>query len=471
MDIARYTYGPVTLPHDAVDLQAGVVLAGRYRLARRVGEGGMGIVWAAMHVITRKSVALKILKVTGKEHVQRFLREARIAGALRHPNVVEVYDILQLSDGAPVMVMDLLTGESLADRLERQGPLPLHELAAILASVASAVRSAHALGIIHRDLKPENIFLSASEANKSGVSIKVLDFGIAKLTAREGEAAKTAGLTSTGAVMGTPYYMAPEQVFGEKTIDSRADVWAMGCIIYECLAGHRPIAGDNFGQIFKAIATGEITPLERVAPGVPPDVASLVSRMLSRDREKRPRDLGEVQDVLSRHAVRAERLGGAADPFAATCIPQNDRGPSTGDKFRAGPSAGDAATPAGLAASTRPSEPPRARTALVAGIALASIVALGATGVGVARLVRGRTAANRPTAATLSATMLSPTPTPTPIPTPNPNPILTPTPTPTPTPIPTPPPGVAKPRPRPAAPPPEATAKKLPGGVHGDSPY
>jgi len=228
----------------SLDLTPGQVIAGRYRLERLVGEGGMGLVYSATHTITRKSVALKFLKVTGDEHVRRFLREARIAGTVRHPNIVEVHDILQLpGGGAPVMVMDLLRGESLAQRLEREQRVPLHELTAILLPVVSALGSAHALGIIHRDLKPENIFLTRGSAGgKDGV--KVLDFGIAKLTAQEGDAASS-GITHTGAVMGTPYYMAPEQVFGEKAIDHRADIWALGVILYECVSGRKPIGGSS----------------------------------------------------------------------------------------------------------------------------------------------------------------------------------------------------------------------------------
>ncbi|MCA9633221.1 MAG: serine/threonine protein kinase, partial [Myxococcales bacterium] len=294
-----------------MELLEGLVLGGRYRLDRLLGEGGMGAVWAARHVITKKEVALKLLKHGGGSNdkvLRRFLREARAVSAVQHPNVVQVHDVIQTEDGSPVMVMDLLDGEDLAAKLLRESRLELGELSRILLPVISAVGCAHAAGIVHRDLKPENIMLHR-QADGSVVP-KVLDFGIAKLSATEGGAAATAALTQTGAVMGTAYYMPPEQVFGEKDIDQRADVWAMGIIIYECLAGVRPIDGDNFGQIFKAIAMGSIEPLGNVAPWLPEDVVASVGRMLTPSRAERSTDLREIYEVLSRHTETVARSFG-----------------------------------------------------------------------------------------------------------------------------------------------------------------
>ncbi len=297
-------------------LAPGQQIAERYQLERLLGEGGMGQVWAATHLITRKRVALKFLKASGRTRetmVRRFMREARAVSAVNHPNVVAVHDLLELEDGTPVMVMDLLRGVSLAARLAQVKRLELGELSTILVPVISAVGTAHAAGIVHRDLKPDNIMLHTGPDGR--IEPKVLDFGIAKLSATEGEAAATAHLTNTGAVLGTPYYMAPEQVFGEKDIDQRADVWAMGVIIYECLAGVRPVQGDNFGQLFKAIATGRIAPLESVAPHVPVEITELVARMVERDRARRCADLREAYTVLSRYgSAQAISFGGAAVP-------------------------------------------------------------------------------------------------------------------------------------------------------------
>jgi serine/threonine protein kinase len=284
------------------ELGIGAIVADRYRLDRQLGEGGMGVVYAATHMKTRKLVALKILRPAAHQDTatkQRFLREARAACAVRHPNVVEVHDVIELEDELPMIVMELLDGEPLAAKLSREKKIALPELASLLLPVVSAVGTAHEVGIVHRDLKPDNIFLSRGRDGM--VDVHVLDFGIAKLTATEGDAARSGAMTGTGAVLGTPYYMSPEQIFGEKDIDHRADVWALGVILYECLSGARPTQAENIGQIFKIVTTGRIKPIQELVPDVDPRLARLVGRMLSREREGRPADLQEVMRVLSAH--------------------------------------------------------------------------------------------------------------------------------------------------------------------------
>jgi hypothetical protein len=398
-------------------LEAGAIIASRYQLDRVIGEGGMGVVWAATHVVTRRPVALKFLKGSSPEQTKRFLREARIAGMLGHPHIVQVHDVLELpEDGTPTMVMELLAGESLDARLERGGRIPLGELVALMLPVVSAVGAAHAIGVVHRDLKPDNIFLATSP--HAPLDVKVLDFGIAKLTATEGDAASTSGLTQTGAVMGTPYYMAPEQVFGESKIDARADVWSLGVILYECLSGKRPIEGDNFGQIFKNIAMGEVVPVERHVPSVPAAIASLIGRMLTRDKEKRPADLREVYSVLSRYrdasAERASQPMPAAasvpPPFgepnlqqlemeAASAAPApseigHDTGKATAKRRESGDSIG------GAAAAVTGGRGGRPRGAWI-GIAAAVVLAAASVSVGAWRYTRPGPAAS---AASLAAT-------------------------------------------------------------------
>jgi formylglycine-generating enzyme required for sulfatase activity len=300
------------------DLAGGQIVAGRYRLERCIGRGGMGVVWAATHVVTRREYALKVmLEGAGSEDGRRRLeREARAATAVRHPNVIVVHDVLALDDGTPVMVMDLLEGESLAQRLARDGALPVDTFARLMLPVVSALGAAHAVGIVHRDLKPANIFLATGAGGPGGtVDVKVLDFGIAKLTASEGDAAATAALTNTGTILGTPSYMSPEQVLGETDIDHRADLWALGCIFYESLAGQRPTSADTVGKVLRIILTGSIKPIREVAPGLPDDIASLVTRMLSFSRENRPDDLREVLEVLRAHtSVEVPGFGGASRP-------------------------------------------------------------------------------------------------------------------------------------------------------------
>jgi serine/threonine-protein kinase len=310
----------------------GVVIAERYELVRQLGEGGMGEVWAAVHTVTRKPVALKFLKGSGRaDERRRFLREARAASVVRHPAVVQVHDILEES-GTPVLVMDLLTGVTLAQRLSERGSLSLGEVARILVPVVSAVGTAHSLGIIHRDLKPENIFLC--DTVDGSLDVKVLDFGVAKLTATEGDAAQTAGLTRTGEILGTPYYMSPEQVFGEHDIDHRADIWSIGVILYECLAGVRPFEGDNVGQILKKVMMGGRALLERTAPGLPADVCLLVNRMLCNDRDARPKDLREVLDALRPYTDSSAPSFGTARSPIVIVVPAGDKTPvPTTDPF------------------------------------------------------------------------------------------------------------------------------------------
>jgi serine/threonine-protein kinase len=287
----------------------GNVIAGRYRVDRLLGRGGMGSVWAATHLVTHKSVALKLIDDPGRPNTRRrFEREARAASAALHPNIVAVHDVFEAEDGTPVMVMDLLVGEPLDYRLVREGRLPLAEAASILVPVVSAVGSVHARGVVHRDLKPANIFL-AEEGGR--VVVKVLDFGLAKLSSTERAIGEPAALTTTGAMMGTPYYMAPEQCAGEREIDHRVDVWALGVILYECLAGRRPITADNLGQVIKKVLIDGVPPLEDAVQGLPDEIYALVRRMLARERDARPGDLREVGEVLAHFAGE----GVAAPPF------------------------------------------------------------------------------------------------------------------------------------------------------------
>jgi tRNA A-37 threonylcarbamoyl transferase component Bud32 len=284
----------------------GLLVAKRYRLERCLGEGGMGAVWAATHIITRKTLALKFLKAPEAHRAaltQRFLREARAACAVEHPNIVQVFDVLELDDGSPVMVMEMLTGESLQQKLDREKRIPLAELVGVMLRVVSAVGSAHAAGVVHRDLKPDNIFLARGVDGT--VTVKVLDFGIAKLAIGGEGSASSALLTGTGTMMGTPFYMSPEQVSGEKSIDHGSDIWSLGIILYQCLTGTLPTQGDNLGQIMKLILVGPMPSLAEAAPWLPAEMANLVDRMLSRDRAARPAELREVYGVLERHGLGA----------------------------------------------------------------------------------------------------------------------------------------------------------------------
>jgi serine/threonine-protein kinase len=228
------------------------------------------------------------------------LREAHVASLVGHPNVVEVHAVLTPAGEPPILVMDLLEGESLDRVLSRRRKLPASEVVSILVPLVGAVRAAHLRGVLHRDLKPQNVFLARDDAEPPAPPVvMLLDFGLAKLLGSDVET-----LTRTGAIVGTPHYMAPEQLFGERDVDARADVWAIGVIAYECLSGRRPLEGSSYAQLVRSATRGAHEPVARAAEGVSPALASLVDRMLAYEREDRP-PLPEVHAALDAFA----RLG------------------------------------------------------------------------------------------------------------------------------------------------------------------
>jgi serine/threonine protein kinase len=232
-------------------MEPGTVIAGRFKLIELLGTGGMGSVWKAEHLSLKSLVAVKIISADGvlnESQLSRFMREAQSAAALRSPHVVQILDH-GVNDGIPWIAMELLEGESLASRITRLGHLSIAQTARILTHIARAATKAHDAGIVHRDLKPDNVFLVANDDDEIA---KVLDFGIAKthrLDLAEGES------TRTGSLVGTPFYMSPEQLRGMKTIDYRADIWSMGVIAYECLTGVRPFTSDSLGDLVLVVCT------------------------------------------------------------------------------------------------------------------------------------------------------------------------------------------------------------------------
>lgn len=279
----------------------------------------MGVVWAAAELESGQRRAIKLIKEASEggpgegggedeaEACQRFRHEARSAAAVRHRHVVEIVEVLELDGGRPALVMELLEGETLREVLARRGRLPLDEVLALAVPVIAAVAAAHTLGVVHRDLKPENLFLARAPGGDGAVTVKILDFGIAKVTALDGETMRTTGLT-TGKVLGTPAYMAPEQVYGQTDLDHRVDIWALGLLLYQALSGVLPTAGDNIGQVFRNVTARPFAPLGELVPGLPPALATLVMRMLARERAERPAELGEVMAEL-RRALDGEPSG------------------------------------------------------------------------------------------------------------------------------------------------------------------
>ena len=338
----------VTLPDPA---PSPVILGGRYRLMHQLVEGGMGSVWYAEHLTLRSPVAVKLITLEGtcsEESQQRFLLEARAGAALRSPHVVQIFDY-GLHEGRPYIVMELLTGESLADRLDRTGPLSPRTTERVIAQVARALTRAHSAGVIHRDLKPENIFLLDDEDD---FLVKLLDFGIAKSSIHAFTSTIAGQATRTGTFIGTPRYASPEQIEGVKSLDHRTDIWSMGVVAYECLLARPPFEGDAVGRIMVEICSQPLPVPSEHGP-VPEGFDAWFTRACARYPEQRFESAREAATDLS-------RLCGGRDrdelPSGTLALRGPDDGLGTGFKSlaawrRAAPWAGLALASAALLVS------------------------------------------------------------------------------------------------------------------------
>ena len=280
----------------------GQVLDGKYRIERVIGRGGMGVVVAARHLVLDEQVAIKFLSdqawMNG-EVVARFEREARAAVKIKSEHVVRVIDVGRLASGAPFMVMEFLQGEDLSNRLVQYGPLPIAQAADFVLHACVALASAHAAGIVHRDIKPGNLF--CTQGSDGELLVKVLDFGISKLT----EAANRAGglsVTKTSAVLGSPLYMSPEQIKSSKDVDGRTDVWSLGVVLFELVTGQVPFPGESFGEVAIKIATQAPPPLVQFRRDVPVGLDAVIGRCLEKERENRYANIGELALALRRYA-------------------------------------------------------------------------------------------------------------------------------------------------------------------------
>ncbi|MFN7700425.1 MAG: protein kinase domain-containing protein [Deltaproteobacteria bacterium] len=284
------------MPIFSVEERVGRTLDGKYKVGRPIATGGMGVVYRGEHTWTGRQVAVKVLRagVSADEDVQRrFLTEARASAVIRHPNVVDVLDMGRDEDGALYMVLELLDGRGLDDVLDERRVLSADEAIAVLAPVLEGLAHAHAKGFVHRDIKPSNIFLGVDE--RGVVTPKILDFGIAK--ALDGGANKT---TQTGVIIGTPFYMSPEQASGSAALGPASDTWSVGVLLFEALSGQLPITGVSPANILANLLTQVPPSLATVAPALPPDLLALVDAMLDRDPDARPTDLRECAARLRR---------------------------------------------------------------------------------------------------------------------------------------------------------------------------
>jgi serine/threonine-protein kinase len=337
-----------------IPLEAGDVLAKKYVLERLIGEGGTGVVILARHLQLQHPVAIKFLRtaLSNEELRLRFEREARAIDKISSEHVVVVYDVGTLPDGEPYMVMEHLEGKDLARILKEDGKLPLEEAVDCMLQVCEALGEAHANGIVHRDLKPANLFLTRRE--DGAPHIKVVDFGISKIL-DEKLLSKDNGpreVTNAFTVLGSPRYMAPEQLRNSKDVDFRADLWSVGAVLFQLVTGRHAFDADNNVHVSLRVLTSEPELLRTYAPEAPPGLEAIVSKCLTKDRTQRFQSAKELADALhpyasarTRESIERMREAKAAQSVEIAIAPKRVQ-PPTGEvpELRAPPS-----TPRGLA--------------------------------------------------------------------------------------------------------------------------
>ncbi len=292
----------------------GDVIGGKFRIVRMIGDGGMGAVFEARHEVLGTSVALKFLHTELARRqglATRFLQEARVSASIQSPHVTKVTDVEQTADGTPYLVMELLTGESLQQLLDRQRKLPKDQAIDFVLQILSGLEAAHALGVVHRDLKPDNVFITPSTG---GPVCKLLDFGIAKLRQTNDY---NRGLTRPGALMGTPEYMSPEQLYSADRVDHRADLYSIGVMLFELLAGERPAIGEDAAAIVGNVMAGKVKRLDQLDPSLPGELVAVVHKGIDPDKGRRFQSAVEMRSAIAPFAGQLSHAG----KLAATPVP------------------------------------------------------------------------------------------------------------------------------------------------------
>ncbi|HEX8150946.1 MAG TPA: protein kinase [Pyrinomonadaceae bacterium] len=318
-----YAEGQTFCPDDGEVLQespesfVGRVIDGKYRVEGFIAQGGMGAVYRARHILLGDEVVIKTLRSemrNNAEWLKRFQREGKAARAFRHPNSVTVYDLSSGSDGHVYMVMEYVEGHTLNEELKARGRFTPGEALEVLEPVADVLDAAHARGVVHRDLKPENIMLGAD--GRGGTVVKVLDLGIAKIVGDVGgQPAGVTSLTMAGQILGTPYYMSPEQWGelprdGNADVDGRTDVYSLGVIFFELVAGRKPLVGTTLPELRQKHVAAPLPPLSEAAPGVSEEFSRAVARAMAKDRGDRPQTAGDFVDELRAALGLARRARG-----------------------------------------------------------------------------------------------------------------------------------------------------------------
>jgi tRNA A-37 threonylcarbamoyl transferase component Bud32 len=330
-------------------VRPGDLILGKYRVEEVLGSGGMGVVVAARHEQLEQRVAIKFVRdeaLGNDEAVQRFLREARAAVKLRSEHVARVIDVGTLESGSPYMVMELLEGADLAHILEDRGPLPLETVAEWIVQACEAVAEAHATGIVHRDIKPQNLFLARTVGGAS--KIKVLDFGVSKADASVG------ALTQTKAMLGSPLYMSPEQMRSARSVDARADVWALGVVMFELLSQRWPFEAETMPELCLRVVTDPPNSLAALRPELPALFVDVVERCLEKDPMKRYANAAELASALEAFAPPASRIIAERARMAISSLSDT----------KAAAAAADPAAPNAPSGGKQPVDQAAARTAL-----------------------------------------------------------------------------------------------------------
>ncbi|HSY38501.1 MAG TPA: serine/threonine-protein kinase [Polyangia bacterium] len=362
---------------DSEASRIGEVVGGKYRIVRLLAKGGMGVVYEAQHTVVRRRFAIKFLRRDLSERrdiLTRFQHEAEAAGALENHNVMAAIDFGISDDGAPYIVMEYLVGESLAALLEREGRMPVSRAADLIAQAGRGVAAAHEIGIVHRDLKPHNLFVCRREDGTD--LLKVLDFGVAKLQAID----EASAATRTGMVLGTAAYMSPEQARGDRTVDGKTDVYALGAILYELVSQKRPHPGDSQNAILHHISTQPAVPLESVQPDLAPEFVDLVRRAIASDPTTRPASAADLVQALAPFArreiwpVTREESGPTRAELTSTVLAEDRARQTPPSGSSLAPATADDRRPTPLAQSPLPGSSPkptlrvRSRAAMVMGV-------------------------------------------------------------------------------------------------------
>jgi eukaryotic-like serine/threonine-protein kinase len=366
-------------------IEPGQILDGRYRIEHVLGRGGMGVVLVATHLELDDRVAIKCLlphAAENRELVARFVREGRATRKITSEHVVRVTDSGMLPDGAPYLVMEYLDGIDLAQKLDRDGALPVSEAVDYVLQVCEALAEAHALGIVHRDLKPANLFVT--RRRDGSACVKVLDFGISKSVV-----ADRGFLTKTSGVMGSPLYMSPEQLQSARDVDHRADIWALGVVLFELIAGSQPFRGDTLPQLTISIMMQPPASLRSLRGDVPPQIEAVIEQCLQKSRHERFRSVGALASALAPFAPASARLSiertvrvagaptVASDERAEVSAPGNGSMPTTFlSTTEAAYTDSQRSDPAGASANRMRMWPIVAGFGIAAVLAVASIVSL-----------------------------------------------------------------------------------------------